>query len=67
MAARGTTGMRWLRASISSGLSSRMAEDTTTQSVPSTLAAEWPRTMRAPRLARRRVAAFSAASEPDTS
>ena len=67
IAARGMIGMRWLRASISSGLSSRMALDTTTQSAPSTLAAEWPRMMRAPSLARRRVAALSDMSEPETS
>ena len=67
IAARGTIGMRWLRASINSGLSSRIALDTTTQSVPSTLAAECPWTTRAPSRASRRVAALSAASEPDTS
>jgi hypothetical protein len=52
------------RASISSGLSRRMALDTTTQSVPSTLDALWPRITRAPSVARRRVAALSALSEP---
>ncbi len=67
MAARGTIGMRCERASISSGLSWRMAEDITTQSVPSTLEALWPRITRAPSDARRRVAALSALSDPDTS
>ncbi len=65
--ARGTIGMRWLRASISSGLSALIALETTTQSVPSTLEALWPRITRAPSEARRRVAAFSDASEPETS
>ncbi len=67
IAARGIIGMRWLRASISSGLSSRMALETTTQSVPNTLAAEWPRITRAPSLAKRRVATLSELSEPETS
>ena len=67
IAARGMIGMRWLRASINSGLSWRIALETTMQSVPSTLAAEWPRITRAPSRARRRVAALSALSEPDTS
>ena len=67
IAARGTMGMRWLRASISSGLSCLIALETTTQSVPSTLEALWPRITRAPSDASRRVAALSALSEPDTS
>jgi hypothetical protein len=58
--------MRRARASISSGLSLRIALDTTTQSVSSTFAALWPRWTRAPSCARRRVTALSALSEPDT-
>ncbi len=67
ISARGTTGMRARRAAFTSGLDSSTAEDTTTTSAPATWAASWPRWMRAPRPARRRVTAFSPRSEPVTS
>jgi hypothetical protein len=66
ISARGTIGMRCERASISSGLSGRIALDTTMQSQPSTLAAAWPRCTVAPRRVSRWVVALSAMSEPET-
>ncbi len=66
ISARGTTGMRCARASSSSGLSSRMALETTTQSASSTLAEAWPLYRVMPSEARRRVVALSALSEPLT-
>ena len=66
ISARGTTGMRCARASISSGLSGLIALETTTQSAWSTLAAAWPWWMATPSEASRRVTALSALSEPLT-
>ena len=67
ISARGTTGMRCARASISSGLSGLIALETTTQSAPSDVrrgvAALHAST---PSDASRRVTALSAWSEPDT-
>ena len=45
----------------------RIAEDTTTQSAPKTLAAAWPRKSFAPAFCKRCVARFSVWSEPETS
>ena len=42
ISARRTTGMRWARAAISSGLSRLIAVDTTSTSAPSTFSALWP-------------------------
>ena len=66
ISARGTIGMRRSRASSSSGFSALIALDTTTQSVPCTFSAVWPRWTLAPSLRSRRTAAFSARSDPDT-
>ena len=66
ISARGTTGMPRSRAARTSGLSAATAVDTTTASAFAMLAAEWPSAIVAPRRARRRVAALSARSEPDT-
>ena len=67
ISARGTTGMRLARAAATSGLSPFTAVDTTTASAPSMLPLSCLTMIFAPRLARRRVAAFSARSEPLTS
>jgi hypothetical protein len=66
MSARGTTGMRLSRAASTSGLSACTAEDTTTASAPFTCSLEWRVFTLTPSAARRRVAAFSAMSEPLT-
>ena len=64
--ARGTSGMRRLRAAASSRLSAFTAEDTTTTSAPSTCCGLWSGKILAPRPASLRVAAFCARSEPLT-
>ncbi len=64
--ARGTTGIRRARAAITSGLSPRTAVDVTTASAPAICAGEWPSDTVAPSRASRRVALFSAVSEPLT-
>ncbi len=64
--ARGTTGMRRLRAASTSGLSSFTAVETTTASAPPTLSAPCPRVTCAPSFSRRWVAAFAARSDPLT-
>ena len=62
--ARGTTGMRLLRAAITSGLLPATAVDVTMASTPSMFSALWPCTMHAPSAARRCVVALSARSDP---
>ncbi|MNN22090.1 hypothetical protein D3C81_1354340 [compost metagenome] len=64
--ARGTSGMRLLRAASTSGLSPLTAVDTTTALAPVTLAASCPCMTVAPSEARRRVAALLPTSEPET-
>ena len=63
--ARGTTGMRLSRASITSGLSALTAVEVTTASTLAKLLAAWPTKVRMPRLASRRRVALSARSEPE--
>ena len=64
--ARGTTGMRFAWAAMTSKLSGFTAEDTTTASAEAMLSALWPSTTFAPRSASRSVAALDARSEPLT-
>jgi len=64
--ARGTTGMRWARAAITSGLSPFTAVEVTTACAPAMCAASWPMWMRMPSSASRRVTAPSDWSEPET-
>ena len=64
ISARGTTGMRRARAASTSGLSPLTAVEVTMQSAPWMWAASWPIATVAPSDTRRRVAAFSATSEP---
>jgi hypothetical protein len=66
ISARGTTGRRRARAATSSGLSLRIALDTTTTSTARHAAASWPRSTRMPSSARRRVTPVSDWSEPLT-
>jgi hypothetical protein len=66
ISARGTTGTRRCRAAMTSGLSARTALDTTTASAPSMFCAACASATRAPSSFSRRVAAFSARSEPLT-
>jgi hypothetical protein len=66
ISARGMTGMPRARAASSSGLSGRTALETTTTSADSTWAALWPRPMRPPRAASRRVTSPSFRSDPET-
>ena len=64
--ARGTTGMRLLRAAMTSGLSPLTAVDVTTACAPAMCAASWPMNTRMPSSANRREVALSAWSLPDT-
>ncbi len=66
ISARGTTGMRRLRAASTSGLSDCTAVETTTASAPPTLSAPCPMVTFAPSFSSRWVAAFAARSEPLT-
>ncbi len=66
ISARGMTGMRLSRAFITSTLSSRTADEMTTTSALLRFSARWPMAISAPRRSRRRVASFSARSEPET-
>jgi hypothetical protein len=66
ISARRTTGMRPVRAAVSSGLSRLMAEETTTTAAPSTLPASWPTLTAMPCSRRRLTLALSATSEPRT-
>ena len=66
ISARGTIGMRFARAAVTSGLPACTAVETTTASAPSAFSGLWPTITFAPSLARRRVAAFSDRSEPLT-
>ncbi len=65
ISARGTTGMRFSRATSTSGLSACTAVEVTTASAPSTLAAAWPTWVWMPRLASRLSVLLSARSEPE--
>jgi hypothetical protein len=66
ISARGMTGMWRARASATSGLSGRTADDTTTTSAAPTLPAAWPSCTRTPSPARRRVMSEDFASDPPT-
>ena len=66
ISARGMTGIFRRRASTTSGLSRRTADEITTTSASPTWSAEWPSAMRPPRPARRRVVSDSRRSEPET-
>ncbi len=64
MSARGTTGMRLARASITSGLSDFTALEITTTSTAATCARSWPSITRAPSATSRSVVALADKSEP---
>ena len=66
ISARRTTGMRWARAAISSGLSRLIAVDTTSTSAPATFSALWPTVILMPLSRSRLTLALSEASEPCT-
>ena len=66
ISARRTTGMRWARAAISSGLSRLIAVDTTTTSAPATFPAAWPTETLMPLSRSRATLPLSEASEPCT-
>ena len=66
ISARRTTGSRLARAATSSGLSRRIAVETTTTSAAPRLAAAWPIDTVAPLSRSRLMLAPSAASEPCT-
>ena len=66
ISARGMTGIWRRRASTTSGLSRRTADEITTTSASPTFPAEWPSSMRPPRPERRRVASEALRSEPET-
>jgi hypothetical protein len=66
ISARGTTGMRRVRAAITSGLSGRTALDTTTASAPSTFAGRCSKFSRTPSDESLLVAVLTARSEPLT-
>ena len=66
ISARRTTGMRWARAAISSGLSRLIAVDTTSTSAPATFSALWPTVIVMPLSRRRLTLALSETSEPCT-
>ena len=66
ISARRTTGRRWARAAISSGLSRLIADDTTSTSAPSMFSARWPIATAIPLSRSRLTLALSATSEPFT-
>ncbi|MBS1111466.1 MAG: hypothetical protein H6Q88_3458 [Anaeromyxobacteraceae bacterium] len=66
ISARGMTGILRRRASTTSGLSRRTAEEITTTSASPTWPAECPSSMRPPRPARRRVVSEDLRSDPET-
>jgi len=66
LSARGMTGTRLARASTTSGLSVRTADDTTTTSALPTCPAAWPICTATPIVARRSVSSDRFRSDPDT-
>ena len=66
ISARRTTGMRWPRAAINSGLSRLIAVEITSTSAPFTFSALWPTLILMPFSRSRVTFAFSDASEPCT-